>query len=95
MSSKWFNKNWGSLFSSLSLITSLSEALDWDHDLAENLFKSWSLHFIDLFTYDKSSAILLMSAYLPDDKKHLESSLVNWLQINFNPPSEKKEQEIH
>ena len=27
MSSKWFDKNWGSLFSSLSLVTSLAEAL--------------------------------------------------------------------
>jgi hypothetical protein len=95
MSSKWFDRNWGGLFSSLSLVTSLSEALEWDNELAETLFKSWAIHYIDLYKYDKQSAVLLMSAYLPDDKQHLETKLVNWLQMNFNPPTEKIQQDIH
>jgi hypothetical protein len=95
MSSKWFDKNWGSLFSSLSLVTSLAESLEWDQELADKLFKSWSLHFIDLFKYDKQTAILLLSSYLPEDKKHLEDNLVNWLHMNFNPPSDNSEKEIH
>jgi len=95
MSNKWFGRNWGSLFSSMSLVTSLSEALEWDDKLAEHLFKSWSMHFIDLFTYDRSAAILLMSAYLPDDKKHLEESLVSWLHMNFTPATSKADEEIH
>jgi hypothetical protein len=95
MSSKWFDKNWGSLFSSLSLVTSLAEALDWDQELADKLFKCWSIHYINLFNYEKQTAILLLTSYLPEDKAHLEESLTNWLQMNFNPPSEKTDQEIH
>jgi len=36
-----------------------------------------------------------MSAYLPDDKKHLEESLVTWLQMNFTPATSKADEEIH
>jgi len=95
MSSKWFNKNWGALFSSMSLVTSLGEALDWDQELADELFKSWSLHFIDLFKYDKQTSILLLCSYLPEDKKYLEDNLVNWLHMNFNPTTDNSEKEIH
>ena len=38
MSLKNMDGRWGNLFSSMALLTSLAEALDWDDDLARDLF---------------------------------------------------------
>jgi len=95
MSLKNMDGRWGNLFSSMALLTSLAEALDWDDDLARDLFKYWSVHYSDFFKYEKTISVHIMISYLPDDKKHLEDNLINWLQMNFNPITSNTKQEIN
>ena len=79
------DKRWKAALSSLGLLTSLSESLDWEHELSESLFKQWNQNSDSLSKYDKPVAISLMVGYLPEDKKYLKFKLLNWLKENYNP----------
>ena len=79
------DKRWKAALSSLGFLTSLSESLDWEHELSESLFKQWNQNSDSLAKYDKPVAISLMVGYLPEDKKYLKFKLLNWLKENYNP----------
>jgi hypothetical protein len=72
------------IVTSINLRTSLEEALDWDLELAEHLFKAWNSQNEQLIQLEKAMMFFEMSRSLPDDKKYLGKRLINWLKRNYH-----------
>ncbi|HAW81106.1 MAG TPA: hypothetical protein DCX27_16190 [Balneola sp.] len=95
MNNDWIDDNWNNIFSSMALRTSLTEALDWEHEVSDYLFECWSENLLQFPMMEKTMAITLMASYLPEGYDYLSEKLVNWLQMNYRIGEDEQDLAIH
>jgi|TARA_R110000822_G_scaffold303153_1_gene427720 hypothetical protein len=95
MNNDWIDDKWNNIFSSMALRTSLTEALDWEHEVSDSLFECWSENLLQFPMMEKTMAITLMASYLPEGYDYLSEKLVNWLQMNYRIGEDEQDLAIH